>query len=236
MSDTERPTDPASPGRRPASALGGSPSGDHARRNGREPASRSQPLSIAVDFDGVLFDHVPYILRGFRDAHGIDLAREGLQHWDFQKYQAVRDADLTEGCVREVLDRIETDPALHEKPPKDPLASDIIAGWKKIGHQVDIVTARGEISRDVTERFLATNDVPYDDLVMEAGTKTGWDVLVDDAPHNVLAAADDGTRSLLMDQPYNRDVDAERNPARVYNWVDVARIVPTHAARAPDPR
>ena len=53
------------------------------------PASRpldgnaDRRLRIAVDFDGVLFDHVPYVLRGFRDAHGIDLEEEGLRYWDF---------------------------------------------------------------------------------------------------------------------------------------------------------
>jgi len=184
-------------------------------------------LTIAVDFDGVLFDHVPYVLRGFRDAHGIDLADEGLRYWDFFQYQAVREAGLTEECVRSVLDRIETDPALHERGPRDPFAARVMDAWKQAGHRVDVVTARGEISREVTRRFLRTNEIPYDELVMEAETKTGWDLLVDDAAHNVLAAADEGSTALLMDQPYNRDVDAQGNPRRVRDWVEVARRLET---------
>ena len=56
---------------------------------------------------------------------------------------------------------------------------------------------------------------------MGAATKTGYDVLVDDAPHNVLMAAADGGMALLMDHPYNRDVPTKRNPVRVRSWRDV---------------
>jgi uncharacterized HAD superfamily protein len=195
---------------------------------------QGQKLAIAVDVDGVLFDHIPYVLRGFRDAHGIDLTEEGLRYWDFFQYQAVRDAGLTEECVRRVLDRVETDPALHAKPPKDPFAARVMDAWKQAGHRVDVVTARGEISREVTQRFLATNEIPHDELHMEVEQKTGWDVLVDDAAHNVLAAADDGSTALLMDQPYNRDVDAQGNPHRVQDWVEVAGLLEP-AAPSPTP-
>src|SRR5437667_12531754 len=82
----------------------------------------AKKLRIAVDFDGVLFDHVPYLLRGFRDAHGIDLEAEGFRYWDFFQYRAVREADLTWRCVRRILERIHTDHAIHELPPRDPHA------------------------------------------------------------------------------------------------------------------
>ena len=76
-----------------------------------------RPLRIAVDLDGVLFDHVPYVLRGFRDRYGIDLAAEGFRHWDYYQYKAVRQADLPPSKLRELLDGIECDPVLHQEPP-----------------------------------------------------------------------------------------------------------------------
>jgi 5'(3')-deoxyribonucleotidase len=60
---------------------------------------------------------------------------------------------------------------------------------------------------------------------MGARTKTGYDVLVDDAPHNVLMAAADGGMAILMDHPYNRDVPTKRNPYRARSWRDVERLV-----------
>lgn len=178
-------------------------------------------LRIGVDFDGVLFDHVPYLLRGFRDAHDIDLEAEGLRHWDFFQYRAVREKDLSWSCVRNVLEKIETDPALHLNPPRDLHAIEVIRRWRQQGHRVEIVTARDPTSRPVTELFLDTHGIEHDGLRMGIHIKTGYDILIDDAPHNVLTAAADGTRALLMDHPYNRDVPAHRNPLRVRNWREV---------------
>src|SRR5438067_13136730 len=143
-------------------------------------------MRIAVDFDGVLFDHVPYVLRGFRDAYGIDLEEEGMRYWDFFQYRAVREKNLTWQCVSTVLRAIDTDPALHTLPPRDPHAREVMARWTRQGHEVLIVTARGEEARATTELFLERNHIPHDRLVMSAARKTGYDVLVDDAPHNVL--------------------------------------------------
>ena len=184
-------------------------------------------LRVAVDFDGVLFDHVPYLLRGFRDAHGIDLEDEGLRYWDFFQYRAVRAKNLTWNCVRNVLAAIDTDPLLHTAAPRDAYAAVVMRRWLDAGHRVEVVTAREEAARSTTEAFLRYNGIPHDALVMNASRKTGYDVLVDDAPHNVLMAAADGGLALLMDQPYNRDVPTKRNPVRVRTWRDVERVVAT---------
>ena len=185
-------------------------------------------LRIAVDFDGVLFDHIPYVLRGFRDAHGIDLQAEGLRYWDFFQYRAVREKNLTWGAVRTILERIDQDTVLHDCDPRDPHAPDVIARWRAQGHEVRIVTAREPAARPSTEAFLRRNGIDHDGLVMGAFRKTGHDVLVDDAPHNVLMAAADGGLALLMDHPYNRDVPTHRNPLRVGGWLEVEACVARH--------
>jgi uncharacterized HAD superfamily protein len=182
-------------------------------------------LRIAVDFDGVLFDHVPYVLRGFRDRYGIDLEAEGLRHWDYFQYRAVQEKHLSKSCVREVLMDIETDPLLHQEPPRDKLAVQVMTDWIAAGHTVDVVTARHPLSETVTRQFLEMNQVPYDALRMGVRKKTGYDVLIDDAPHNVLMAVAAGSYALLMDHPYNRDVPTNGNPHRVRTWEDVGQCV-----------
>jgi uncharacterized HAD superfamily protein len=194
------------------------------------------PLRIAVDFDGVLFDHVPAVLRGFRDAHGIDLQDEGFRYWDFFQYRAVRERNLTWNCVRSVLRAIDTDLALHELPPRDPHAAEVMDRWRAAGHRVLVVTAREAEARAATERFLQAHAIPHDGLVLGAARKTGYDVLVDDAPHNVLMAAADGGLALLMDHSYNRDVPTRGNPVRVGDWKDVARVVAEKLASSADLR
>jgi uncharacterized HAD superfamily protein len=193
-------------------------------------------LRIAVDFDGVLFDHVPYVLRGFRDRLGIDLAAEGLRHWDYYHYKQVRDRDLPPSQIQAVLRDIETDQKLHREAPRDKLAGRVIQSWIDAGHTVDIVTARSREAESATRAFLRQHGIPYHSLVMERWLKTGWDILIDDAPHNALLAAADGTLALLMDHPYNRDVPTHTNPVRVQDWQDVAERVEAHlAAKAAKP-
>jgi uncharacterized HAD superfamily protein len=188
-------------------------------------------LRIAVDFDGVLFDHVPYVLRGFRDRLGIDLAAEGFRHWDYYQYQQVKDADLPPSQIQRVLRDIETDLKLHREAPRDKLAARVMAEWIAAGHTVDIVTARSRVAENATRAFLKEHSIPHHGLVMERWLKTGWDVLVDDAPHNALLAAADGTLALLMDHPYNRDVPTHTNPVRVRDWQEVAERVEAHLAK-----
>lgn len=182
-------------------------------------------LRIGVDFDGVLFDHIPYVLRGFRDRHGIDLLDEGLRHWDFYHYKAIQDADLPPSQVYGLLRDIETDGLLHLEPPLDLGAIPVMRDWIDAGHKVSIVTARGKEAETTTRMFLGHHGIPHTDLHMGVRIKTGWDVLIDDAPHNVLIAAADGTRALLMDHSYNRDIPAHTNPLRVHDWQEVRAAV-----------
>jgi uncharacterized HAD superfamily protein len=182
-------------------------------------------LRIAVDVDGVLFDHVPHVVRGFRDRHGIDLMAEGLRHWDFYRYEAVRDANLPLGSVEALLRGLESDERLHRLPPRDSGALKVMGRWMDEGHRVSVVTARDRRSEAATRLFLRHNGIPHHDLHMEVVVKTGWDVLVDDAPHNVLAAAAEGSLALLMDQPYNREVVADGNPLRVHDWRQIEAAV-----------
>jgi|GEM_PF-2149709 len=212
--------------------LRGAPPAPHDRGASGRGATRGG-LRIAVDFDGVLFDHVPYVLRGFRDAHGIDLEAEGLRYWDFFQYRAVREGGLTWNCVQKVLQKVETDPVAHDVPLRDAHAAAVMRRWRQQGHRVEVVTARDPESRPVTEDFLRRHGIAYDRMRMGVAIKTGYDVLVDDAPHNVLMAAADGGLALLMDQPYNQDVPTHRNPLRVRDWREVETRIEASLAVVP---
>ncbi len=176
---------------------------------------------IAVDFDGVLFDHVPWVLRAFRDKHDVDLGAEGFRYWEYYQYKAVEDAALTVGEVKDLLRNLETDSVIHKSPLRDPYSRQVMEDWSEAGHSVDIVTARELVSKQVTLEFLNRNRVPFDELHMGVRIKTGYDLLIDDSPHNVLMAAAGGGQSLLVDHPYNQDVPCETNPRRVQDWKEI---------------
>lgn len=122
---------------------------------GAAPAARR----IAVGFDGVLFDHVPCLLRGFGDAHGTGFQEEGFRHRDFSRHRAVRERNLTWAASG----RSSTSSAPRGETPRQ--------------HRHGL---RARRPRD-TEGFLRRNRIPHDMLMMGASRKAGWDVRVDDA-------------------------------------------------------
>lgn len=73
-----------------------------------------------------------------------------------------------------------------------------------------------------TVQFLDEQDIPYSDLCfVKDKTTVGCDLLVDDAPHNILAARDAGVPTVVFDQPYNRHLAGPR----ATNWVDLTAQV-----------
>lgn len=182
-------------------------------------------LRLAIDFDGVLFDQVPHIIRGFQELHGVDISPVESWQWNLSEHPAVRQAGLTEDQIWEVFRHLEVQEEIHRTRPLDPYALDVLGGWREQGLTVHIVTSRPTRARGSVELFLDHNDVPHHDLHMGIHHKTDWDVLVDDLPINVDRAVDAGCRALLFDQPYNRDHPAEDNPLRVQGWSHVEAVI-----------
>ncbi len=90
---------------------------------------------------------------------------------------------------------------LHEEPPRDARSRDVMNRWRRDGHEVLIDTARDPRARTAADRFLAVNAFTHDRIVLGTDRKTGYDVLVDDAPRNVLIPAADAGLARLIDHP-----------------------------------
>ncbi len=183
------------------------------------------PLTIGVDFDGVLFDQIPHILARFQELHGIDLTPVDEWHWDLSQHPEILAAELHEDEVWSIFHTIESDPTVHETGLLDPHALEVLERCRRLGHRVHVATTRREESRAVTEAFLDANGVPLDQVDMHVFPKIGYDVLIDDLPPNVEAAAADGSTALLMDHPYNQGFHTDGNPRRVRNWAHVEQVL-----------
>lgn len=194
------------------------------RSNGHLPDPQAD-LTIAVDFDGVLFDQAAHIRERFERIHGIDIGPVETWPWNLSEHDPVRQAGLTNEDTWQVFHSVHNDPELHEVEPLDADCCRVLETLIEGGHRVEVVTARSHASQANTERFLERNAIPHHALVMDDHEKTGYDVLLDDLPHHVRRVADDGSLGLLMDQPYNRGFQADGNPYRVDGWADVGALL-----------
>lgn len=180
---------------------------------------------IAVDFDGVLFDQAPHVREAFRELFGIDIGPVDTWPANLSAHEPIQDHALTDEDIWAAFHAVHTQPDIHRSNLIDAHACQVLDRLRATGHEVLIVTARRLEARETTELFLEHHGIPHDGVVMGARRKLGYDVLLDDLPHHVTRAADDGSLGLLMDQPYNRGFATDGNPMRVHGWRHVRRVL-----------
>lgn len=82
-----------------------------------------------------------------------------------------------------------------------------------------------EIIAEDTIASLRKNHIPFNDFCMiESKADINVDLMVDDAPHNIQAMADNNTPVLIFDQVYNQHL----NYPRAKNWQEVYNVVKSH--------
>lgn len=112
-------------------------------------------------------------------------------------------------------------------------AKEYIDKLKKDGHFIYIITGRdnGEYSNPyrMTKEWLDNLDIYYDKLILTDAYKNDKhaktqkcfendiDIMIDDSVHICIDCIQNGIPTLLMDTPYNRNVDIPR----VYNGKDI---------------
>lgn len=103
------------------------------------------------------------------------------------------------------------------------------------GHEIVIITHRGPKGAEMearwaTEHWLAVHRIPHHELfITHEKTKFDLDLIVEDAPKNVLAAQAAGEIGVCYTQPWNTDDKEEWNGSgpqyRVDNWEQVVKVV-----------
>jgi len=106
-------------------------------------------------------------------------------------------------------------------------AIETIRKLKEEGHKIVLITARWDFAdvnaREITEKWLKEQQIPYDVLIVNGGSKAdsaikyNLDVFVDDSFENCKAVADAGIKTYIMDTRCNKGLEDEKIK-RVYSW------------------
>jgi len=186
------------------------------KHNRRRPEQRQ----YAVDVDGVLAEMVEAALARLNREWGTHYTKYDLTDWDFWH----------------LLPELS---ALPEPKQKDKLFRTMEAAWEagevrptpgaaafmrrlRAHGRVTIVTktlARDELLRE----WLRDNDIVYDELIhipkgskLSKATFQQFDVFVDDSP-KLAEEVPTGKTLLLVDQPWNQNVDMRSHVRRIYS-------------------
>lgn len=188
---------------------------------------------LGVDLDGVCGDYTRAFGTVVAAESGVTFDELGPQtSWEFAECWGghVRDGDH----FRELHKRAVLEHRIFSDMPEIDGASDALWELSDAGVHIRIITHRlcvnwgHDVAAADTVAWLQRTRpdgrplIPYRDLCfMSDKTDVGCDLLVDDAPHNVLGARRNRIDAIVFDAPYNQAVPG----ARARNWREVVAYV-----------
>lgn len=121
-----------------------------------------------------------------------------------------------------------------EKTQPFMFAIETIKKLKEKGNKIILITARWDFDgidvRELTEKWLEEQKIPYDKLIVNAITKkqaaieNKLDIFVDDSFKNCQDVASTGIKTYIMDTRYNKGLEDERIE-RIYSWPHLEQVL-----------
>ncbi|MCW3010646.1 MAG: hypothetical protein JWO90_1050 [Solirubrobacterales bacterium] len=185
-------------------------------------------MKIAIDIDSTLHHYWDVLSDAARQRFGIELPYEEQYDWGITR--------LKEEQLKCVIDATHCEPAILAGRPY-PGAVEAVNRWAESGHFVHITSHRSRDCQAATERWLSQIGLRYDELYCSYDKITrceeiGIDLLIDDSPHNIIAALERGITVATITHPWNQDVvEEEEGVIAAADWPTLAREL--EAAVAP---
>jgi len=178
-------------------------------------------LKIALDIDGVLADiTIPWV-NICNELHNTHLVKQDVKTWNFWKIAGISQDEffrIFSLAWRE----------WKQVPPTEPDLATKVKDIQRHG-QVDIVTGRSEDTIPFVKKWLIHHQISYSHFISvvrgEDKILLDYDVFIDDAPINVVRAANLKKRVILYNQPWNHKVPDSPWVRRATSFEEVLCLV-----------
>lgn len=184
---------------------------------------------IGIDFDDVLMDFNHGLMSFYNSRNGTTHVREDVKHYRIERLWGCEPEEVT----NVIVDFYDSPAHLETLPLKGALEAIELLSRE---HELVIVTARPEIVREQTEKWIAKHfpeafqrifyvNKDFSDLTKKANKsdickELGVELFIDDSFHNARDIANSGIKVLLFDAPWNRGVE-HQNVERVFTWEEI---------------
>ena len=188
-------------------------------------------MKIGVDIDNVLSNFNDELLKEFLN-HDKELRNTGIINKDVYITRGMFDwsKEEFEEFYYNNIERIAKKLDVIEEAPK------YIKQLREKGYEIYIISGRdnGEYSDPykMTSDWLDKYKIEYDKLILtdaynslekaEICKENNVSIMIDDSTRILLEAQNEGITALLMDTPYNREVDSLR---RVHTWKEIYEFI-----------
>ena len=186
-------------------------------------------MRIAIDIDSTLHHYWDVLSEVSRRRFGIELPYEEQLTWGITR--------LKPGQLELAIAETHSDERILAGTPY-PGAVEAAARWHAAGHFIQVASHRSSQCHPATERWLRDLGLPFDELhcsddKVSRCREIGIDVLIDDAPHDLLRALDCGIVAATLRHPWNRDVCEEEDIICADSWPELERqLEPVLAGRS----
>lgn len=160
-------------------------------------------MTIAVDIDGVLRDFVSALIESYKkDFPGHEV--QPVTEWGLEKFFPIGKGIYSYAFTER---RVE----VFEKAKPYDKAKEFVAELRRRGHHVCLLTTQPRANEHLTLNWLVLMGIEYDSIVFSSRKDLfRFDVLLDDAEHNLRAVRSAGARAICFDRPWNQKWDGER--------------------------
>ena len=157
-------------------------------------------LTVLCDMDDVLLDLIPHWIKSLNSTYGTSISAEDITEWDIAK--------CIPSLTKEQIFSIVMQPSFWETIPSAKNGQWFVHSLLTEGHRVKIVTASHyDVMPSKIRRFLQLYPwLTWEDITVARDKQSiKGDVLIDDAPHNLVGGE---YEKILMNKPHNRKFDS----------------------------
>jgi hypothetical protein len=185
-------------------------------------------MRIAVDIDSTLHHYWDVLSDVSRRRFGIELPYEEQLTWGITR--------LKPGQLQLAIAETHSD-ELIQTSSAYPGAVEAVTRWHDAGHFIHVTSHRESRCQLATEQWLRNLGLPFDELYCSSDKVTrcaeiGIDLLIDDAPHDLVRALERGIAAATLRHPWNLDVCEEEDVISADSWPELElRLAPLLAGR-----
>jgi 5'(3')-deoxyribonucleotidase len=176
---------------------------------------KNKPKRIALDIDNVSVDTATYVLNQINEKYGTDLTIEDIQEWNQKWNKNGKNIDYT----KELFRNFDT-PNFINSVPLMPGADRGIKRLLNEGNEVHFLTGRNNKYKPQTDEWARQIDGDLKTVYAPEGKEhhvKNFDVLLDDAPKEILGVSVVGGNPVVFDRPWNKKIK-NLTARRVGSW------------------
>lgn len=179
--------------------------------------------TIGLDVDGCLRNFLDSLVTVFKRHY----PQQKIVSFDhYQVYKAF--PGLSEAEVDHIWKDLYPVETIHTYAHPYPGAAEAVRYLRRMGYKTNIVTYQDRnILLEHTIKWLKKHKIKYDALFNTSKKyEADFDVLIEDNGKYITDVVNNGKKVIIMDHPYNRnlDKDVENKCVRVQNWDQVIEI------------